>query len=61
MVCANRSHYRRQGEGEGGVDPFACGKCGRTGSPRSGSGGEFLRRHAPAFRIGLSATMRNSG
>jgi hypothetical protein len=61
VVCANRSHYRRQGEGGSGVDPFAGGKCRSTRIPRSGGGGKFLRHHAPAFRIGLSTAMGYSG
>jgi hypothetical protein len=61
MICANRSHYRRHGEGGSDVHPFASGKCSGTRSLRGSSGGEFLRHHAPAFRIGLGTAMGYSG
>jgi hypothetical protein len=61
MICANRPLYRSKGDRRRGLNPFASGQ-GRGGcSLRSGSGGDFLRHHAPALRISRSTAGRYAG
>jgi hypothetical protein len=61
MICANRALYWSEGHRRRGLNTFASGQ-GRGGCGlSSGSGGDFLRHHAPALRISRSTAGGNYG
>jgi hypothetical protein len=61
MICANGALYRSEGGRRRGLNPFAGGQGRGCSSLSSGSGGDFLRQHAAALRIGRSIAGGNSG
>jgi hypothetical protein len=52
MICSNRSLYRRKGGRRGHLSAFATEQGSGGCSLRCDSGGDFLRHHASALRIG---------